>query len=44
MTIKFGNFAIFIVKNFVVIWEAAKDCLPRDRCSMGTRHAFFVSF
>ena len=22
MTIKFGNFAIFIVRNFVVIWEA----------------------
>ena len=22
MTIKFGNFANFIVRNFVVIWEA----------------------
>ena len=22
MTIKFGNFATFIVRNFVVIWEA----------------------
>ena len=24
MTIKFGNFANFIVRNFVVIWEAPK--------------------
>ena len=23
MTIKFGNFANFIVRNFVVIWEAS---------------------
>ena len=22
----------------------AQDCLPRDRCSVGTRHAFFLSF
>ena len=34
MTIKFGNFANFIVRKFVVIWEAPKlvrilELLPR---------------
>ena len=30
MTIKFGNFAIFFVGNFAVIWEAPKLGLPAD--------------
>ena len=29
----------------VTFWVfRAQDCLPRDRCSVGTRHAFFLSF
>ena len=33
MTVKFGNFANFIVRNFVVIWEApskAKNATQRS--------------
>ena len=31
MTIKFGKFANFIVRNFVVIWEAPTFCAPGIR-------------
>ena len=30
MTIKFGNFANFIVRNFVVIWEAPSRVALRE--------------
>ena len=41
MTIKFGNFANFIVRNFVVIWEAPKEGLC-EGCGEGSWEGFFL--
>ena len=35
MTIKFGNFATFIVRNYVVIWEAPIEQRERNPCFCG---------
>ena len=35
MTIKFGNFANFIVRNFVVIWEAPTEANGVWSCDAG---------
>ena len=37
MTIEFGNFANFIVRNFVVIWEAP-ICLHADSPGCGKKN------
>ena len=39
MTINFGNFANFIVRNFVVIWEA-----PKKKSPWWTLRIFFLIF
>ena len=41
MTIRFGNFANFIVRNFVVIWEAPKDKYRAQKMLQGVNFLYF---